>query len=115
MRKTPLHRPQPATRNYEAVQGNTVFVASDADVTQLAAAMTQMVLDLTTAGDSQFPYSGYLLGFRPGWIFKQPFEVRPLEVPGAEAVASGEEKAHTLADLRFPGAAAGRARERHRC
>lgn len=94
--------PPTAGRSYEAVQGNTVFVATDADVTQLAASLTQLVLDLMREGNTQFPYSGYLLGFRPGWIFNQPFEVRPLALPEADAVPPVEEKAKTLSDPRFP-------------
>lgn len=94
--------PPTATRGYEAVQANTVFVATDADVSQLAASLTQMVLDQLMEGETQFPYSGYLLGFRPGWIFTQPFQVRPLELPGAETVPPVEEKAETLSDPRFP-------------
>jgi molybdopterin/thiamine biosynthesis adenylyltransferase len=95
--------PPTATRNYEAVEGNIVLVASDADVTQLASALAQMVLDLLKAGDTQFPYSGYLLGFRPGWIFQQPFQVRPLTLPTVDGVPPGEQKAETLGDPRFPG------------
>lgn len=79
--------PPVVTRDYAIEVNNQVFEASDADVTQLAAAMTQFVLDcLQDQDQTVFPYSAYLMGFRKEWIFNEPFETHPLSVPPAEQV-----------------------------
>lgn len=81
--------PVVAATNYDAVSDNQVLVASDADVTQLVAAMSQFSLDSLAAPlESAFPYSAYLLGFRAGWIFTAPFHTIPLEVAPSEPAAN---------------------------
>jgi hypothetical protein len=61
-----------------------VMVASDADVSVLAAALSQFALDtLSSAAASEYPYAAYLLGFRKFWDFQQPFDIRPIDCSGA--------------------------------
>lgn len=87
--------------NYDAVSENQVLVASDADVAQLAAAMTQFSLDtLVLPSESAYPFSAYLLGFRAGWIFTAPFHTIQLEVATAGSVANSTPSLDT-SDLRM--------------
>jgi len=70
--------------DYDAASDNQVQIAADADVSHMAALLSQFALDtLGVHGDSQYPYSAYLVGFRPGWFFECPFQTRPLEVATA--------------------------------
>lgn len=95
--------PQPAPeKSYTAIEDNVVFIASDTDVSQLASALAQMALDLLKEGETQFPYSAYLLGFRPGWIFEEPFTVKPLELPPPTSPRPVEERVKGISDPRFP-------------
>jgi len=65
---------------YGSEEAGRVYVASDADVSALAASMTQFTLDaLCTGAESAYPVAAYLLGFRRFWIFRQPFDVFPID------------------------------------
>lgn len=79
----PVPKMMDAGRYAGSVDGET-FIASDADVSALAAAMSQLALD-TLCGSSatDYPYAAYLLGFRKFWEFKQPFETVPIDCSGA--------------------------------
>ncbi|WP_220808046.1 ThiF family adenylyltransferase [Noviherbaspirillum aridicola] len=91
--------PEVVASSYDAVADNRVLIASDADVSQLAAAMGQFSLDtLGDASATAYPYSAYLMGFRAGWIFTAPFHTIPLEV----AVAKPEDKAQPSLDANDP-------------
>jgi len=57
--------------------------ATDADVGVIAHHLGQLVLDLLLEQQSRFPAAMYLLGFRKGWIFSQPFENQAIEMPSA--------------------------------
>jgi len=75
-------RPDP----YTLVDGEgESWQATDADVGVVAHQLGQLVLDLLLRSQSQFPASMYLLGFRSGWIFNQPFENRAIRMPAADA------------------------------
>jgi molybdopterin/thiamine biosynthesis adenylyltransferase len=70
--------------DYDATSDNKVQIAADADVSHMAALLSQFALDtLGVHGDSQYPYSAYLVGFRSGWFFECPFQTLPLEVASA--------------------------------
>lgn len=59
-------------------------MASDADVSALAASMTQFTLDVLCNGaESAYPVAAYLLGFRKFWVFRQPFDVFPIDCSAA--------------------------------
>ena len=79
--------PKVATsRRYEGELDGEILVASDADVSALAAAMSQLTLDtLSQANPSDYPHAAYLLGFRKFWVFEQPFDTRPIDCSGVSA------------------------------
>lgn len=55
------------------------MVASDAEVSLIAAHLTRFALDaLTRPGNSIFPQAAYVVGFAPGYIFDVPFETHPI-------------------------------------
>ena len=61
---------------------NEVFVAGDGEVSQLAASMTQFVIDaLIGAGNYKFPVPAYLIGYQLAWIFEAPFDTHPINCP----------------------------------
>ena len=73
-----------ARGRYEGDVDGEVMVASDADVSALAAALSQFALDtLASAATSDYPHAAYLLGFRKFWVFEQPFDTRPIDCSGA--------------------------------
>lgn len=67
-------------RDYEVSRDDQPpMVASDAEVSLIAAHMTRFALDvLTRPGSSIFPEAAYVLGFAPGYIFQVPFEAHPI-------------------------------------
>lgn len=67
---------------YEAGDGSGGFVvASDGDVAVIAGHSVQMTVDLLQEAEpSVFPYGAYLIGFKRGWIFDQPFHAIPIDV-----------------------------------
>jgi molybdopterin/thiamine biosynthesis adenylyltransferase len=78
--------PEGKVNDYGFQTQNQTYVASDADVSSLAASMTQFILDTlcTTSGQaSAYPFSGYLIGFRKYWIFQCPFDTYPIDCSSA--------------------------------
>jgi molybdopterin/thiamine biosynthesis adenylyltransferase len=73
-------------KDYEAEANGEVLVAGDAEVSQLAASMTQFVVDALCGGTYRFPVPVYLLGFQQAWIFEAPFDTHPVNCPSPEAV-----------------------------
>jgi molybdopterin/thiamine biosynthesis adenylyltransferase len=67
--------------NYDAQpEGHPPLVASDADVTVIAAHAARMAIDaLVNADASEFPHPAYAIGLTKGWIFEEPFDVRPID------------------------------------
>ena len=71
--------------------GETI-VASDADVTLIAANATRMALDILIKREpSDFPYSLYLIGLSRGWIFDQPFHTIPINLPEVQPAITESE------------------------
>ena len=59
-----------------------VQLATDADVGVVAHHVAQLALDVITRPEaSRYPHSMYLLGFRAGWVFDQPFQNLPVTMP----------------------------------
>ncbi len=84
--------PFPNAGDYDVVQDETPLVAFDAEVSQFAAVLTSFALDtLLDPTPSGFPYSAYLIGFKAGWVFEAPFDVRPILVEDLAAETSGPE------------------------
>ncbi len=76
--------PEGPANNYALEQDGQVYIASDADVTALAASMTQFALDtICTEVDSAYPVAAYLIGFRKFWVFRCPFDTIPVDCSGA--------------------------------
>jgi len=92
--KTMVPAPMAKTTVYGVESEGVVYVASDADVGSLAASMTQFCLDTLCANPSEYPASAYLIGFRKFWEFRCPFDVIPINCPGA----SPSEPAQALSD-----------------
>ncbi|MBZ0096825.1 MAG: ThiF family adenylyltransferase [Sulfuricella sp.] len=66
--------PDKRAMSYDLMTEGNVVVAGDAEVSMLAASMTQFVLDALCAPEkSQFPVSAYLMGYKKYWVFEQPF------------------------------------------
>lgn len=75
----PGQKARDARRYTMQVEGQ-VLVGSDADVSALAASMTQFAIDTLCAGEqSEYPVAAYLMGYRKFWEFKQPFDTIPID------------------------------------
>ncbi len=71
-------------KDYSLDAEGQVYVASDADVSALAASMSRFALDILCSGDeSAYPVAAYLMGFRKYWVFKGPFDTIPIDCEGA--------------------------------
>jgi hypothetical protein len=56
-------------------------IADDTDVSTIAGLMASFSVDtLLHREPSHYPFSAYLIGLRPAWIFSQALEVRPIDV-----------------------------------
>jgi ThiF family len=69
--------------DYGLESDGVVHVASDADVSALAASMAQFCLDTLCAEVTDYPVAAYLTGFRKFWEFRCPFDVIPIDCSGA--------------------------------
>ncbi|CAM3926037.1 ThiF family adenylyltransferase [Deinococcus marmoris] len=85
-RKHPHEEELWAAEPYSAgTAGEAPLLATDADVGVMANHVVQLALDvITRPQDSHYPYSMYLLGFRAGWVFDQPFQTLPVAMPAAD-------------------------------
>ncbi|WP_250502259.1 ThiF family adenylyltransferase [Caballeronia sp. AZ7_KS35] len=78
-------------QTYDAVLANATLVAGDAEVSQLAASMTQFAIDaLVLADERRFPVAAYLFGYQEAWVFEAPFDTRPITCPSATASTGTE-------------------------
>lgn len=71
--------PRGAVSDYGYVEADVPIVASDADVTLIAAAMTNSALRVISKDFDAFPPIT-IFGLREGWIFEQAFETHSLSV-----------------------------------
>ena len=70
--------PEGAAR-YGAEVEDTIVIASDADVSVLAAHATQVGLDtLQESEPSRYRYPAYLVGMARGWVFEEAFHTIPI-------------------------------------
>ena len=73
------------------VQSQEPLTAYDSDVTQIASALTRLIIDTALREQSSiFPYSVYMIGLHKAWIFTQPFDTRPIDVQGASWESNAE-------------------------
>lgn len=76
--------PEGSAKDYGLEAEGKTYVASDADVMALAAAMTQFALDIQCADEvTAYPVAAYLMGFRKYWEFRCPFDTIPIDCSGA--------------------------------
>ncbi|KQY80902.1 ThiF family adenylyltransferase [Pelomonas sp. Root1444] len=80
-------------QGYEAEEDGEVLVAGDAEVSQLAASMTQFIVDGLCGAPYRFPVPAYLIGFQQAWIFEAPFDTHQI---GCPAPANAEPTAQEL-------------------
>jgi hypothetical protein len=58
------------------------MIADDADVSVISAHLTQFAADaLRGPSDSEYPHSAYAIGLRKEWLFEEPFDTRPIDIP----------------------------------
>jgi len=61
-------------------QSGVPMIASDADVSVIAAHAARMVLDvLLDPNSTMFPHSGYVIGLHKTELFQEPFDTRPID------------------------------------
>lgn len=85
-------RPNGEAFAYGLEADNRVYVASDADVSALAASMTQFALDtLCAERGSIYTVAAYLMGYQCSWEFKGPFDTIPIDCNSAQQVSTESE------------------------
>jgi sulfur-carrier protein adenylyltransferase/sulfurtransferase len=94
--------PAPSGR-YES-GGENPAIADDAEVGVISSHLALLALDtLLPRNPSGYPYGIYVIGLRAGWVFDQPFEVRPIDVGSADsqpdAQATIEEKQAEIEEI----------------
>lgn len=87
---------QPAFGKYEGGE-DAPAIADDAEVSIIASHLALLAVDTLLPRDpSAYRYAVYMIGLRPGWVFDQAFDVRPLDVgpplQGSPRDVSTEEK-----------------------
>ena len=81
--------PMPTGR-YESTEAKPA-IADDAEVSAISSHLALFALDaLLERVPTSYPYAVYMIGLRAGWIFDQPFEVRPIDVGGVSGELGGE-------------------------
>jgi hypothetical protein len=82
-----VEAPRPVA-GYGAESEQHLWIADDADVTIIAAHATRFMIDLLLdRTPSEYPYSCYLIGLRPEWLFKAPFDTIPIDLSSLPPVA----------------------------
>lgn len=73
--------PVVANQRYGGLISDEVFVASDPEVSLMAAHLSNFSLDTLLKNEpSQFDMPLYLLGFKRAWVFESAFHVQPIAV-----------------------------------
>jgi len=88
-------------QTYDVEADDEVFVAGDAEVSALAASLTQFTIDALVGAEARrFPHAAYLIGYQKAWIFEAPFDTHPVPCPrAAEGPAAPEDSQATVAAL----------------
>jgi molybdopterin/thiamine biosynthesis adenylyltransferase len=72
-------------QDYDFDDSGEVHIAGDAEVSYLAASLSQFAIDAMVGGnESRFPVAAYLFGYQKAWCFEAPFDTRQIECPKAE-------------------------------
>lgn len=81
--------PVPDDEGYDGQDKSTILIASDADVSVIAAHLANYAIDaLLEREPSTFPYHAYIIGLKHAWDFEAAFDVRPINVNAAKRGAS---------------------------
>ena len=77
--------------DYGSVGGDGApWIADDADVSVIATNAARMALDqLCEREPSRFPHSIYLIGLSEGWVFREPFDTRPIVLEPEQIPSNG--------------------------
>jgi hypothetical protein len=76
--------PFPDAQDYDGT-GDHAMTAYDSDVGFIAAALTRLALDtVLRRAPSHYPVPLYMIGMRKEWIFREPFDVQPVEASGPD-------------------------------
>jgi len=91
-------------QGYDVDDADEVHVAGDAEVSHLAASLSQFAIDAFAGGDdTRFPAAAYLFGYQKAWCFEAPFDTRQIACPKAEAgpaaAADAEESVSAFGEL----------------
>lgn len=91
-------------QGYDVDDAGEVHVAGDAEVSHLAASLSQFAIDALAGGDdTRFPAAAYLFGYQKAWCFEAPFDTRQITCPKAEAgpaaAADAEESVSAFGEL----------------
>jgi len=80
--------PFPHANDYDGagdMVGDMALTAYDSDVGFIAAALTRLALDTALRRTpSHYPVPLYMIGMRKEWIFREPFDVQPVEASGPD-------------------------------
>jgi sulfur-carrier protein adenylyltransferase/sulfurtransferase len=76
----------PVTGDRYGADGGKPLIASDADVSVIAAHAARMAVDVLARGEnSHFAHPAYVIGLEAEWIFTEPFDTRPIQfVPAGD-------------------------------
>lgn len=65
------------------VENEQPLLAHDSDVGVISSWLTRLILDACLQrSPSEFPHPAYLIGMRAEWMFKEPFDTRPIDAQG---------------------------------
>jgi len=70
---------QAPDNDYDVEDEGGPLIATDAEVSQFAATLARFAID-ALATSREFPHGAYLLGLKKGWVFREPFDTRPISV-----------------------------------
>lgn len=73
--------PAPRSAIRYGVTTDAPHIADDADVGVIAMHIARHAIDTLVNTESEFLHSGYLIGLRKLWIFREPFDIWIIEVP----------------------------------
>lgn len=82
--------PPEGLSDYEAAPGSEgpPLIADDGDVSLIASCVARMATDAMVARmPSRFPHAAYMIGLAQGWIFREPYDTRPIDVGKAASTS----------------------------
>lgn len=87
-------------QDYDVDTDDEVFAAGDAEVSHLAASMTQFAVDaLVGAANYKFPVPAYLFGYQVAWIFEAPYDTHQVACPYVEEIEAPVDTTAALGEL----------------